>query len=190
MNAILEDLTTLPPKRLEKRLEELAREAMPCTRRPCSTAIPVDGLTVGAPRRLSRTGRRPRSRARRRGRSRRLRLVGAGRSCASRRHPYWRLLLRVSFERPVTCVFTVAFDIGGHPSDPLRAALPLLLAADRFVFDFDGRLDPVGRSSGSRLRQPASACSRHSLRLASRSGCTLTRQRLRLTGRCPIVRRR
>ena len=42
----------------------------------------------------------------------------------------------------MTCAFTVAFDISEHPSDPLRASLPLLLAANRFVFDFDGRLDP------------------------------------------------
>jgi len=60
----------------------------------------------------------------------------------SRRHPYWRLLLRVSFERPVMCAFTVSFDIREHATDPLRAILPLLLAASRFVFDFDGRLDP------------------------------------------------
>ncbi|MGI8479968.1 MAG: hypothetical protein ACR2M2_08960, partial [Gaiellaceae bacterium] len=60
----------------------------------------------------------------------------------NRRHQYWRLLLRVSFERPVKCVFTVGFDVREHWNDPLRATLPLLLAADRFVFDFDGRLDP------------------------------------------------
>ena len=48
----------------------------------------------------------------------------------------------MSFERPVVCAFTVGFDISEHPSDPLRTALPLLLAANRFVFDFDGRLDP------------------------------------------------
>jgi hypothetical protein len=42
----------------------------------------------------------------------------------------------------VTCDFTVGFDIREHPHDPLRATLPLLLAASRFVFDFDGRLDP------------------------------------------------
>jgi hypothetical protein len=42
----------------------------------------------------------------------------------------------------VTCVFTASFDVREHPADPLRASLPLLLAANRFVFDFDGRLDP------------------------------------------------
>jgi hypothetical protein len=48
----------------------------------------------------------------------------------------------LSFERPVICAFTVSFDIHEHPNNPLRAAVPLLLAADRFVFDLDGRLDP------------------------------------------------
>jgi hypothetical protein len=42
----------------------------------------------------------------------------------------------------VTCEFTVTLDIGEHPDEPLRIGLPLLLAASRFVFDFDGRLDP------------------------------------------------
>jgi len=60
----------------------------------------------------------------------------------SRKHAYWRLLLRMSFERPVNCDFTVGFDIRDHPSDPMRGSLPLLLAANRFVFDFDGRFDP------------------------------------------------
>jgi hypothetical protein len=60
----------------------------------------------------------------------------------NRRQSRWRLLLRVSFERPVACEFTVTFDIGDHPDDPLRVGLPLLLASSRFVFDFDGRLDP------------------------------------------------
>ena len=36
----------------------------------------------------------------------------------------------------------MSFDVREHPSGPIRAALPLLLAADRFVFDFDGRLEP------------------------------------------------
>lgn len=40
------------------------------------------------------------------------------------------------------CAFTVSFDVREHPSDPLRATLPLLLAANRLVFAFDGRLDP------------------------------------------------
>jgi hypothetical protein len=48
----------------------------------------------------------------------------------------------VSFERPVRCDFTVGFDVRDHRSDPMRGSLPLLLAANRFVFDLDGRLDP------------------------------------------------
>ena len=56
----------------------------------------------------------------------------------SRRHPHWRLLLRVSFERPVHCSSRSASTVREHPSDPLRGALPLILAANRFVFAFDG----------------------------------------------------
>jgi hypothetical protein len=142
VNAILEDLTTLPPKRLEKRLEELARDALTCHSATVFDGNPDDGLTVA----LHVDSRRRRD------------VLDLARvveddaavhaSCGwslltpNRRHPYWRLLLRVSFERPVTCAFTVSFDIREHPSDPLRASLPLLLAANRFVFDFDGRLEP------------------------------------------------
>jgi hypothetical protein len=142
VNAILEDLTTLPPKRIEKRLEELAGDALPCHSATVFSGNPDEGLTVA----LHVDSRR---------RSDVLDLarvveddaaVFASRGWSllapSRRHPYWRLLLRLSFERPVACAFTVSFDIREHPDDPLRAALPLLLAADRFVFDFDGRLDP------------------------------------------------
>ena len=142
MNAILEDLTTLPPKRLEKRLEELARDALPCRSVTVFDGNPEQGLTVAL-----------HVDSRRRGDVLDLARVveddaAVSASCGwsllapSRRHPRWRLLLRVSFERPVTCDFTVAFDIHEHPNDPLRADLPLLLAANRFVFDFDGRLDP------------------------------------------------
>ena len=46
VNAILEDLTTLPPKRLEKRLEELARDALPCHSATVFDGNPEDGLTV------------------------------------------------------------------------------------------------------------------------------------------------
>jgi hypothetical protein len=140
--AILEDLTTLPPKRLEKRLEALARDALPCRSATVFDGNPHDGLTVALYVDSMRRGD----------------VVDLARvveddaavsaSCGwsllapSRRHPRWRLLLRVSFERPVVCAFTVGFDISEHPSDPLRAVLPLLLAANRFVFDLDGRLDP------------------------------------------------
>lgn len=142
MTAILEDLTTLPPKRLEKRLEEFARDALPCHSVTVFDGNAEDGLTVA----LHVDSRR------RRDVLDLARVVeddaavyassGWSLLAPSRRHAYWRLLLRLSFERPVTCAFTVSFAIREHPSDPIRAALPLLLAADRFVFDFDGRLDP------------------------------------------------
>ena len=142
MTAILEDLTTLPPTRLEKRLEQLARDALPCHSATVFDGNAEEGLTVA----LHVDSRRRRD------------VLDLARvveddatvhaSCGwsllapNRRHAYWRLLLRVSFDRPVLCAFTVSFDVREHPSDPLRAALPLVLAANRFVFDFDGRLDP------------------------------------------------
>lgn len=142
MNLILEDLTTLAPKRLEKRLEELARDALPCHSATVFDGNPADGLTVAL-----------HVDSRRRGDVLDLARVveddaAVKASCGwsllapSRKHAYRRLLLRMSFERPVNCDFTVGFDVRDHPSDPMRAALPLLLAASRFVFDFDGRLDP------------------------------------------------
>ncbi|MEJ7569208.1 MAG: hypothetical protein WKF41_13190 [Gaiellaceae bacterium] len=152
---MLEDLTTLPPKRLEKRLEELARDALPCYAATVFDGSAEEGLTVAL-----------HVDSRRRGDVLDLARVveddaAVQASCGwsllapSRRHPCWRLLLRVSFERPVMCAFTVSFDIRQQATDPLRATLPLLLAASRFVFDFDGRLDrnlplvwiaaPVGR---------------------------------------------
>ena len=142
MNAILEDLTTLPPKRLEKRLEELAREAFPCHAATVFDGSPAEGLTVAL--HVDSHGR---------GDVRDLARVveddaavhascGSSLLAPSKRHPFWRLLLRVSFERPVSCAFTVGIDIREHTHDPLRESLPLLLAANRFVFDFDGLLDP------------------------------------------------
>jgi hypothetical protein len=142
VNVVLEDLTMLPPKRLEKRLEELARDALPCTAASVFDGNPEEGLTVAL-----------HVDSRRRGDVLDLARVveddaAVQASCGwslltpSRRHPCWRLLLRLSFERPVKCIFTVGFDIREHPSDPLHATLPLLLAANRFVFDFDGKLDP------------------------------------------------
>jgi hypothetical protein len=142
VSAILEDLTTLSPKRLEKRLESLARDALTCRSITVFDGSPDDGLTVAL--HLD---------SHRRGDVLDLARVveddaAVAASCGwsmlapSRRHAIWRLLLRVSFERPVMCEFTVGFDIRDHPDDPMRAGLPLLLAASRFVFDFDGRLDP------------------------------------------------
>jgi hypothetical protein len=142
VSAILEDLTTLSPKRLEKRLEALARDALPCRsvtvfdgnrEQGLTVALHVDSLRRGDVLDLARVVEDD---------------AAVSASCGwsllapSRRNARWRLLLRVSFERPVLCDFTVAFDISDHPNDPLRTELPLLLAADRFVFDLDGRLDP------------------------------------------------
>jgi hypothetical protein len=142
VSAILEDLTTLSPKRLEKRLEALARDALPCHSVTVFDGSSAQGLTVAL-----------HVDSRRRGDVLDLARVveddaGVSASCGwslltpNRRQPRWRLLLRVSFERPVTCEFTVALDVSEHPKDPLRGDLPLLLAASRFVFDLDGRLDP------------------------------------------------
>jgi hypothetical protein len=142
VSVILEDLTTLAPKRLEKRLEELARDALPCHSATVFDGNPADGLTVAL-----------HVDSRRRGDVLDLARVveddaAVQASCGwsllapSRKHAYWRLLLRVSFERPVRCDFTVGFDVRDHRSDPMRGSLPLLLAANRFVFDLDGRLDP------------------------------------------------
>ncbi len=36
------------------------------------------------------------------------------------------------------CSFVLPFDVSGHNSEPLRARLPILLAADRFALAFDG----------------------------------------------------
>ena len=129
MSVILEDLTTLPPKRLEKRLEEIAREALPCHSVTVFEGNPADGLTVAL-----------HVDSRRRGDVLDLARVveddaGVQASCGwsllapSRKHAYWRLLLRMSFERPVKCDFTVGFEVRDHPSDPMRGSVPVLLAA-------------------------------------------------------------
>jgi hypothetical protein len=142
VNGMLEDLSTLPPKRLEKELETLAHEALPCHAVTVFDGDPDDGLTVAV-----------HVDSRRRGDILDLARVveddpTVQASCGwsllpptGRRAP-WRLFLRVSFERPVHCDFTVGFDVREHPSDPLRATLPLILAANRLVFALDGTLDP------------------------------------------------
>lgn len=146
MNAILEDLTQLTPKRLEKRLEQLAREALPCSSAIVFDGSPSEGLTVGL--RIESQGRRDVLDL-----ARVLEIEPNGYVFSAwalltpnRSHPYWRLLLRVHFERPVLCSFVVRVDIRDHPSDPLRAALPLILAADRFALAFNaepGRDQPL-----------------------------------------------
>jgi len=62
--------------------------------------------------------------------------VGAPETQAGSLHS--RLLLRVDLERPVRCSFAVRLDVRDQPSDPLRATLPLILAAHRFALAFGG----------------------------------------------------
>jgi hypothetical protein len=138
VNAILEDLTKLSPKRLERRLEELAREALPCTSAIVFDGSPTEGLTVGL--RVESQRRRDVLDL-----ARVLAIEPDGYAFSAwalltpnRSHPYWRLLLRVDFERPVRCAFVVRLEVRDHASDPLRAKLPLILAADRFALSFDG----------------------------------------------------
>jgi three-Cys-motif partner protein len=142
VTTMLEDLSTLPPNRLGKQLETLAQDALPCHEVTVFDGNSDEGLTVA----LHVDSRRRRD------------ILDLARvveddaavhaSCGwsllvpTRRRPTWRLLLRVSFERPVQCLFTLGFDLRDHPSDTLRATLPLLLAANRLVFVLDGRLDP------------------------------------------------
>jgi hypothetical protein len=141
VKTVLDDLTTLSPRRLEKRLAKLADEALPCHTVTVFDGNAEDGLTVAL-----------HVDSRRRGDVLDLARVvdddprvhgscdwsllppSGGRGC-------WRLLLRVELERPVNCLFTVSFDVRTHPSDPLHPALPLLLAANRLAFAFDERLD-------------------------------------------------
>jgi hypothetical protein len=134
---MVEDLTKLSPKRLRRRLEELAREGLPCASATVFDGSPQEGLTVGL--RVESQGRRDVLDL-----ARVLDIEPNGYAVSawallspSREHPCWRLLLRVQFKRPVSCSFVVRFDVRGHPSDPLRAALPLLLASDRFALAFD-----------------------------------------------------
>jgi hypothetical protein len=140
VKAMLEDLSTLPPKRLERQLETLAQTALPCHAVTVFEGDRESGLTVALqvdPRRrgdvldLARVVQDD------------SRVHGSADWSLlpmSPRH-HWRLLLRVSFERPVQCDFTVSLDVRDHPSDPLRRALPLLLAATRVVFVLDGQAD-------------------------------------------------
>ncbi|MBA3429642.1 MAG: hypothetical protein H0U07_13885, partial [Actinobacteria bacterium] len=101
MKAILEDLTQLPAKRLERRLEQFAREALPCAAVTVFDGNPADGLTVGL--RVESRGRRDVLDL-----ARVLDIEPDGFVVSawalltpSRQHPPWRLLLRVEFERPV-----------------------------------------------------------------------------------------
>jgi hypothetical protein len=134
---MLDDLTTLPAKRRQKRLEKLADEALPCRAVTVFDGNADDGITVALHVDSRRRGdvldlaRVVEDDTRVHGTCDWSLLPPAG-----RRH-YFRLLLRVSFERPVGCEFVVSLDIRDHGSDQLRAALPLLLAASRLVFVID-----------------------------------------------------
>jgi hypothetical protein len=135
---MVESLTQLKPKRLNRRLEELARNALPCVSTVASHGDPEHGLTVALW--VESRGRRDVLDLARVLESEPGGHVETGWSLLSpsRRHPEWRLLLRVSFERPVLCDFVVRFDVTDHPRDELRLALPLILAASGFALAFDG----------------------------------------------------
>jgi hypothetical protein len=134
----MEDLTKLKPKRLERRLEDLAQEALPCVSAIVFDGDPDGGLTVGLW--VEPQGRRDVIDL-----ARVLESEPGGHVTTawsllspSRRHPYSRLLLHVDFERPVECSFVVRLDVRDDASDPLRVALPLLLAASGFALAFGG----------------------------------------------------
>lgn len=135
---MLEDLTKLAPKPLERRLERLAREALPCVSANVFDGNPQDGLTVGLW--VESQGRRDVLDLARVLETEPGGHVATGWSLLTpkRGHPAWRLLLRVQFERPVKCSFVLRFDVGDDASKTLGAALPLLLAADGFALGFDG----------------------------------------------------
>lgn len=141
MKLMLDDLTTLPAKRREKRLAKLADEALPCRAITVFDGNSNDGITVALHVDSRRRGdvldlaRVVEDDTRVHGTCDWSLLPPAG-----RRH-YFRLLLRVSFERPVRCDFVVNLDVRDHGSDPLRATLPLLLATSRLVFVLDGQID-------------------------------------------------
>jgi len=142
VRTVAEDLTILKPKRLGHRLEELARDALPCVSAVVSHGDPEHGLTVALW--VESQGRRDVLDLARVLETEPGGHVETGWSILSpsRRHPQWRLLLRVNFERPVLCSFVVRFDVTDHPNDPLRLALPLLLAASGFALAFDGFPEP------------------------------------------------
>lgn len=139
----LEDLSTLPPKKLVRRLEELADGALPCLGVNAYAASPSDGLTVG----LSVDSRQRRDvldlvrvvESEPRGWA----VVAWATLTPSRKRPAWTLLLRVELERPVRCLFAVRFDVEPHPDAPILQALPLLLAANAFAISFDAPADGV-----------------------------------------------
>jgi hypothetical protein len=139
---MLEDLTLLKPKRLERRLEQLSREALRCVSATVFEGDPEHGLTVAL---VVESQGRPDVRDL----ARVLESEPGGQVTTSwslltpnRRHPYFRLLLHVDFERPVLCSFVVRFDVTEQATDELRGALRLVLAAAGFALAFDGFLPP------------------------------------------------
>jgi hypothetical protein len=135
--SILEDLTRPTAKRLERRLEELARDALPCVSAVAFEANPEEGLTVGLW--VESQGRRDVGDLARVLETEPGGHVATGWSLLSpsRSHPYSRLLLRVHFERPVLCSFVVRFDVRDGATDAMRSSLPLLLAASGFALAFN-----------------------------------------------------
>jgi hypothetical protein len=133
-----EDLTKLKPKRLGRRLEHLAQEALPCVSAIVFDGDPDDGLTVGLW--VEPQGRRDVLDLARVLESEPGGHVTTGWSLLSpsRQHPYWRLLLHVDIQRPVLCSFVIRLDVHDDPNDQLRLALPLLLAASGFALAFGG----------------------------------------------------
>jgi hypothetical protein len=138
VKSMTEDLANLPPRRLARRLDQLAQDALPCIAATVFDGNPEDGLTVGLW--VEARGRRDVLDLARVLETEPGGHVFSGWSLLypNRHHPYWRLLLRVHFERPVKCDFMLRFNVREHPDDPLRVALPLLLAASGFALGFDG----------------------------------------------------
>lgn len=138
---MLEDLNTLPRKRLERELRKLVRAALPCHAATVFDGNPDDGISIVLhidPRQrrdvldLARVVED----------DTRVHAFSAWSLLApAERRLAWRLLLRVSFDRPARCDFTVSLDVSDDTSDPLREALPVLLAASRLVFVLDGQVD-------------------------------------------------
>jgi hypothetical protein len=133
---IAEDLSTLSPKKLGKRLEQLTADALPCLGIAAYEASPGDGLTTALS--VDSRGRRDVHDLVRVVQSEPGGFATVSWSrCGGRRSRAVVLLLHVAMERPVRCTFDVRFDIGDHASDAIRAGLPLLLAAERFALSFD-----------------------------------------------------
>ncbi len=154
---MLEDLTVLSPKRLERRLEEIWQESLPCVSVVPWEASPDQGLTVCLW--VESQGRRDVTDLGRVVESEPGGLATLAWSSLSpnRRHPCWRLLLHVDVERPVRCSFNVGFAVGNAAEDLIRSSLALLIGARSISFSFDGMPDswqPLPRLSAPRTTSP------------------------------------